>query len=95
MRPGKVTITELSKYLKEIDLPQELKAETILNTRYEESLSKCQAYLSEFLVGGELKAVGVSFALPDGDYLVKLWGPLRSCEEDASRLLLKKYLEYL
>jgi hypothetical protein len=81
MRPGKVAIGELSKYLKDLDLPLETKNETILNARFEESLAKCQAYLSELLVGGELKAVGVSFALPDGDYLVKLWAPLRGCEE--------------
>jgi hypothetical protein len=95
MRPGKVSISELTKYLKELDLPQELKAETILSPRFEESLTKCQSYLSEFLVGGELKAVGVSFALPDSDYLVKLWAPLRSCGEDTSKMLLRKYLEYL
>lgn len=39
--------------------------------------------------------MGISFALPDGDYLVKLWAPLRSCDEETSKLLLRKYLEYL
>ena len=95
MRPGKVAIGELAKYLRELDIPQETKIETVLNSRLEESLAKYQAYLSELLVGGELKAVGVSFALPDGDYLVKLWAPLSGCDEQTSRLLMRKYLEYL
>jgi hypothetical protein len=79
MRPGKVAIEELGKYLRELDTAAEVK-DIILNSRFEESLGKCQAYLSELLVGGDVKAVGVCFALPDGDSLVKLWAPLRSCD---------------
>ena len=39
--------------------------------------------------------LSITLLLPDGNYLLKLWGQLENCPQDLSLPLFRKYLNYL
>lgn len=42
-----------------------------------------------------MSAVALSCALPEGDVLIKCWGPLEGCDGEMSMFLFGKYIEHI
>jgi hypothetical protein len=95
MRPGKYTLSELISYLKTLKISEEIRNNTFLNTKWEQSLSKCQSYVCEFIINNQVSVVAVCMILPEGDYLIKLWAPTSNCDSNTSLFLFEKYIDYL
>lgn len=95
MRPAKFTLPELLKYLRSLPISGQSPKATIANPKWEQSLRKCQSYICELLVNGELSAVAVTMVLPEADYFIKLWAPLDNCSQELSCFLFGKYVDYL
>ena len=48
--------------------------ETIKAAKWEDSLKKFQSYVTEFISGPQTLIIAVTLLVPDGNYLLKLWG---------------------